>query len=250
MKAKRLWFELTLIVAIAALLVWKFWLAKDSTAATAAASAMPAPAKAAVLPATPSTAQVEAPKLPPVQVALPPDSLSVPGNGGNLYDTSKARAALTSPAQNGDDDYNAVVNGSPGLAKLHDILAQKESLAQSLSFNDNTALPPPKNVVTDLGQIILTQDQPIMRILASGDEAVLTLVARPNAPGRFGSALTIRTSFLFQNGNEWVEYPGRGSGLIMLNGPSVTSGQEMTVKSVASGNEIHFVPVFASPEAK
>lgn len=232
-----------MLLVIAVLLVWKFWPVKNSVSSQGAAAAAPASANTP-LPAV--STMVEAPKVPPVAVAATPDNPSVPGNGSTLYDASKARAALTGSAGNGDDDYNTVVNGSPGLAKLHDILAQKESLAQSLSFNDNPSLPTPKNVVTDLGQISLTQDQPVMRILASGDEAVLTLVSRPNVPGRWGPVLTIQTTFLYQSGNEWVEYPGGGSGLI-LNGASVKSGLELMVKSIASGNEIHFVPVFASP---
>jgi hypothetical protein len=154
---------------------------------------------------------------------------------------------LTGTVQNGDEDYNAVINGSPGLAKLQDILAQKEVLTQSLSPIDSTSLPPPQIVVTDLGEIDLTLDQPVLEKLASGDQAVITLASHPNAPGKYGQVLTLQTKFLYQSGNEWIEYPGSESGLSILNGPSVKSGQEEMVKSIASGNEIHFVPVFANP---
>ena len=69
-----------------------------------------------------SLVAVEAPKAPPVNVAPMSNNVVVPGNGSSLYDSTKERATLTGTVQNGDEDYNAVINGSPGLAKLQDIL--------------------------------------------------------------------------------------------------------------------------------
>jgi hypothetical protein len=247
MKTKRALFELFMLLTIAVLLVWKFWPVKNSSSAIVAATTAPTLAKTVVSPAMASLVAVEAPKAPPVNVAPMSNNVVVPGNGSSLYDSTKERATLTGTVQNGDEDYNAVINGSPGLAKLQDILAQKEVLTQSLSPIDSTSLPPPQIVVTDLGEIDLTLDQPVLEKLASGDQAVITLASHPNAPGKYGQVLTLQTKFLYQSGNEWIEYPGSESGLSILNGPSVKSGQEEMVKSIASGNEIHFVPVFANP---
>jgi len=141
MKSKRTFFELVLLLAIAVLLVGKFWPAKE-VSTPAVANAAPANSKSTV-PTTPAIkAAVEAPKAPPVSVAPAPGGLTVPANGRALYDASKAQTAATDPNGITDDDAANFVKNSPAIAKLNNIKAQTASLLQSLPPAD--PMPPPK----------------------------------------------------------------------------------------------------------
>jgi len=204
MKAKRLCFELTLIVVIAALLVWKFWPAKDAASPPVAAATGPAETKNVALPVVASMAVVEAPKLPPTNVPTSPDNLPVPGNGSNLYDSSKARAAALASAENGDNDFATVINGSPAIQKLRTQMAQDAELTQALTPIDPSSLPP--MTVTDLGEIALTKDQPETRKLASGDQAMFTLITSPISFGKGAEPpLIVRVDVLHPNADGTVD---------------------------------------------
>jgi hypothetical protein len=239
MKANRLLFELALVLAIAALLVWKFWPTKNSALGPIAETSS-ATRKNNVLPAPALISAVEAPKAPPANIASPPDNNSLPNNGRALYDASKVRAAGTNIDGKSDPDYNAIINGSPGLAKLRDTMAQEQTLTQSLNSGDHISLPRPPMVATDLGEITLTQDQPVMRKLASGDEVILSLQTFPNAP-KGNAALAVQAKFLLPQGDGWTEYPDGQDGTM------IEFGRGARIQSFATGNEIHFVPKLAAP---
>jgi hypothetical protein len=245
MKAKRIPFVLLAMVAMAALLAWKFWLAQNAASAQTTARPTPATTTVAFLSTTAPQPEVVAPKLPPTPASSDSGELSPVENGGVLYDASKARAAAPISAHAGDDDYDAVLKGSPELAKLDSQMAENAAVTQAATLIDPNTLPP--MVVTDLGDIALTEGQPVIKTLASGGEVRLTLSTSIVGFGGNGDGVklqNIEADFIDPNAKQEVMARDSSSG-------ETRAGQPVVIKSISTGNEIHFVPEFTiDPAAK
>jgi len=217
-----------MLLTIVALLGWKFWPEKNTATITATVATTPMAA-----PPVTSKMAVEAP------IAAPAKILSIPNDGNSLYEASKDRAAAPGSAGTGDDDFATIVKGSPELAKLDKKLAQNAALAHSLTPTGPTARLP--MVVTELGKITLTEGKPELRKLASGDEAILTLVTYPTDAS--GDKVIYGVTVNFLNPNADGSYHDTG----LQASTMIQFGQGAMIRNIPTGNEIHFVPELASP---
>jgi hypothetical protein len=104
-------------------------------------------------------------------------------------------------------------------------------LQLQIQYEISAGNPAATMAATNLGNITFAENQPIQKRLASGDEATLT--ATTSADGNW--AVNVSVQHTDANGRSSVE-----TALTV-----VQPGQPTIIKM--NGNEIHFVPVMASP---
>jgi hypothetical protein len=211
---------LGLVVCLLALLLWRFWPAASSPEPTATAPGNNPPA----------TASVELPKAAPAQPMDAPTPTALP----LVVNTANATVLADNRQETLDGLLKFQTTLEQSLSTTTDprdrdaLEHELTQLQTQIQYEISSSATPPV-VTTNLGNLTLSEGQPVQQKLASGDEATLT--ASTSADGNWLVNVVVQHT--------------DASGVASVESTSVTlqPGQPAVVKT--RGNEIHFTPVAA-----